>query len=99
MKNKISTVGRAATTAQDRFNNLYQAKSSFYESAGSFVDSNSVKISQAYKEKFDGYYYTYDNLHYGLDVVVKNKDDVSVEGANIMAGLSGRISSSPKFEF
>ena len=55
------------------------------------MDSNRVKVSQGYKEKFDGYYYTYDNLHYGLDIVVKNNSNVSVEGANIMAGLSGQI--------
>lgn len=92
-----STTGRTVqgntvpTVAQGWFNNLYQAKSSFYGSAGSFVDSNRVKVSQGYKEKFDGYYYTYNNLHYGLDIVVKNNSNVSVEGANIMAGLSGQI--------
>ena len=86
-----ANVNMVSAVAEDRFDNLYQTKSAFYESAGSFVDSNSVKVSQGYKEKFDGYYHTYNNLHYGLDIVVKNNSNVSVEGANIMAGLSGKI--------
>ena len=80
MKNKISTVGRATDTAQDRFNNLYQAKSSFYESAGSFFVSDDVRVSGEYGVYItdkDGnilpdyreYYKTYNNLHYGIDLV------------------------------
>ncbi|MBP3416115.1 MAG: hypothetical protein J6K76_01940 [Spirochaetaceae bacterium] len=43
-----TNVNAVPATAQDRFNNLYQAKSSFYESAGSFFVSDDVRISGEY---------------------------------------------------
>ena len=43
-----TNVNAVPATAQDRFNNLYQAKSSFYESAGSFFVSDDVRVSGEY---------------------------------------------------
>jgi len=91
-----TNVNAVPATAQDRFNNLYQAKSSFYESAGSFFVSDDVRVSGEYGVYItdkDGnilpdyreYYKTYNNLHYGIDLVIDSgKDD-------ILLGFSGKV--------
>ena len=89
-------VNDVPASAQDRFNNLYQAKSSFYESEGSFFVSDDVRVSGEYGVYItdnDGnilpdyreYYKTYNNLHYGIDLVIDSgKDD-------ILLGFSGKV--------
>ena len=89
-------VNDVPASAQDRFNSLYQAKSSFYESAGSFIVSDDVRVSGEYGVYItdnDGnilpdyreYYKTYNNLHYGIDLVIDSgKDD-------ILLGFSGKV--------
>ena len=82
--------------AQNRFNDLYQAKSSFYESAGSFFVSDDVRVSGEYGvyitdkdgnilPDYKEYYKTYNNLHFGIDLVIDSgKDD-------ILLGFSGKV--------
>ena len=91
-----ATVNDVSTAAQNRFNSLYQAKSAFYESAGSFFISDDVRVSGEYgvyiTDKYGNilpdyqeYYKTYNNLHYGIDLVIDSGNE------DILLGFSGKV--------
>lgn len=75
----------------DRFRELYKVKSLFYESAGALVDYDETTISQKYKQKYPGNYANYDELHYGIDLVAKDKLGNHVDNVKIKTGLSGKV--------
>jgi len=87
-----------ASTAGNRFLNLYFAKADFYDSQTKLVDSE-TRISGNYQDYIyndDGtvntnYYKNYNNKHYGIDLGKPSASATSIEGSNILAGLSGKI--------
>ena len=89
----IGTVDMKTTAffSMDRFRKLYKAKSLFYESAGALVDYDETTISQKYKQKYPGNYANYDELHYGIDLVAKDKLGNHVDNVKIKTGLSGKV--------
>ena len=80
-----------ALFSMDRFRELYKEKSLFYESAGALVDYDETTISQKYKQKYPGNYANYDELHYGIDLVAKDKLGNHVDNVKIKTGLSGKV--------
>jgi murein DD-endopeptidase MepM/ murein hydrolase activator NlpD len=48
-------------------------------------------ISQKYKQKYPGNYANYDELHYGIDLVAKDKLGNHVYNVKIKTGLSGKV--------
>ena len=83
-----ATVNDVSAVAQNRFNDLYQTKSAFYESAGSFVDDSlGYYISGEYNTEYNGYYKYYNFKHYGFDLGRKGGSG----GDDIFAGLSGKV--------
>ena len=83
-----ATVNDVSAVAQNRFNSLYQTKSAFYESAGSFVDDSlGYYISGEYNTEYNGHYKYYNFKHYGFDLGRKGGSG----GDDIFAGLSGKV--------
>lgn len=89
-----ATVNDVSTAAQNRFNSLYQVKSSFYESAGSFVDDSlGYYVSGEFRDEYTipstGYrcYASYYYKHFGEDFARGE----NTEGDPIFSGLSGRV--------
>lgn len=83
-----ATVNDVSAVAQNRFNSLYQVKSAFYESAGSFVDDSlGYYISGEYNTEYNGHYKYYNFKHYGFDLGRKGGSG----GDDIFAGLSGKV--------
>ena len=91
-----ANVNTVPAVAEDRFDNLYQAKSAFYESAGSFFISEDVRVSGEYGvyitdkdgnilPDYQEYYKTYNNLHYGIDLVIDSGNE------DILLGFSGKV--------
>lgn len=87
-------VNTVPIVAQDRFNNLYQTKALFYESAGSFVDDSlgyyvTGEFMDEYTIPSTGYrcYASYNYKHFGEDFA-RGKN---TEGDPIFSGLSGRV--------
>ena len=89
----IGTVDLKVTSlfSLGRFKDLYNAKSDFYNIAGVLVDYDETTISQKYKQKYPGNYANYDELHYGIDLVAKDKLGNHVDNVKIKTGLSGKV--------
>lgn len=74
--------------AKERFSTLLQAKTEFYESAGSFIDlSKNYYISGPFNSTYKKHYKNFNYRHYGLDL---GREGGS-EGDLIFAGLQGKI--------
>ena len=89
-----ATVNDVSAVAQNRFNDLYQTKSAFYESAGSFVDDSlGYYVSGEFRDEYTipstGYrcYASYYYKHFGEDFARGE----NTEGDPIFSGLSGRV--------
>lgn len=90
----IGTVDMKATSlfSLGRFKELYNAKSDFYNIAGALFESEDTEISGEYGKEIQDptknpkdYYKTYNNLHYGMDLVKDSGSD------NLLLGLSGMV--------
>ena len=88
----IANTHAVTEAAAGRFDNLYDSKSSFYDSIGALVDNDDTIVSQGYKKYFEGHYETYNGLHYGIDIITSDGKD----GASILAGISGKVAGNYK---
>jgi murein DD-endopeptidase MepM/ murein hydrolase activator NlpD len=71
---------------QQRYDNLYDAKSGFYSSISALVSGEtSMADKGGYKQKVKGYYSNYNNLHFGIDIKPGEKD------LGILSGISGTV--------
>ena len=74
--------------AKERFSTLLQAKTEFYESAGSFIDlSKNYYISGPFNSTYKKNYKNFNYRHYGLDLGREGGSG----GDLIFAGLQGKI--------
>ena len=74
--------------AKERFSTLLQAKTEFYESAGSFIDlSKNYYISGPFNSTYKKHYKNFNYRHYGLDLGREGGSG----GDLIFAGLQGKI--------
>ena len=85
---KIENTHVARANVSERFDELYKAKSQFYDDAGSFVDlSKNYYISGAYNTEYDGHYSYYNYKHYGFDLGRAGGSG----GDDLIVGISGRV--------
>jgi len=82
------TIRGVTDNAKEKFSNFMQAKSEFYESAGSFIDlSKNYYISGPFNSTYKKHYKNFNYRHYGFDLGREGGSG----GDLIYAGIQGKI--------
>ena len=77
--------------SRQRIKNLCNAKIQFLQNQSALVDTLNVSVSTTFKEVDLEHYFTYGNLHFGIDLATGENRQDSIEGKKIFSGFSGRV--------